>query len=335
MRLLRRFYIPLLIFGIIVVGLVLLAGAGEDREAVFENPVLSGQIEIDGSSTVGPITLAVAEEFGHLHPNLQIPMGVSGTGGGFKRFTTGDIAISNASRPIKQQEADSAQEHGIHYVEIPVAYDGLSIVVNPRNRFVQCLTTDELQLIWEPDSAIKYWSDVRPTWPDSEIHLYGPGTDSGTFDYFTEVINGESGASRPDYTASEDDNVLVKGVSGDRNALGYFGYAFYSENSEIVQLVEIDSGDGCTSPSDESINDGTYSPLAREIFIYVNTEDLGRIEVEQFIDYYLTEGPDLVTEVGYVPLRQDKYEQILEELAARSDSSRSMPHRLQAREVAS
>ncbi len=210
--------------------MIALAQVGEIPDNPAEDPVLTGQFEIDGSSTVGPITLAVAEEFSKLHPNVRIPVGVSGTGGGFKRFVRGETLISNASRPIKEIEVAAARENGIEYLEIPVAFDGLSVVVHSRNAFVQCLTTDELRRIWEPESAVKKWSDIRSDWPDKKIRLYGPGTDSGTMDYFTEAIVGEGGASRPDYAASEDDNVLVQGVAGDRFSLGYFGFAFYAEN---------------------------------------------------------------------------------------------------------
>lgn len=270
---------------------------------------LSGEIQIDGSSTVFPITEAVAEEFQKLHPDVRIPVGVSGTGGGFKKFTTGETDISDASRPIKSSEADAARQNGIEYIELPVAYDGLSILVNPANDFVQCLTVNELKRIWAPGSTITAWNQVRPEWPAETIKLYGPGTDSGTFDYFTEEIVGESKASRSDYTASEDDNVLVTGIAGDRYALGYFGYAYYAENADKLKLVAVDGGSGCVAPSDATIEDGTYSPLARPIFIYVSQKSLQRPEVKEFVKFYLTEGPELVKEIGYHPLPQARYDE--------------------------
>ena len=286
----------------------MLAQVGEIPENIDEDPVLTGEFEIDGSSTVGPITLAVAEEFSNLHPNVRVPVGVSGTGGGFKRFVRGETLISNASRPIKEIEAEAARENGVDYLEIPVAYDGLSIVVHSNNGFAECMTTDELRRVWEPESAVSRWSDIRSEWPDEKIRLYGPGTDSGTFDYFTEVIMGDGGASRPDYAASEDDNVLVQGVAGDKYSLGYFGYAFFAENRDLLGLVDVDSGPGCVEPTDLTINDGSYAPLSREIFIYVNTEALERVEVRAFLDFYMTNATDLVEEVGYVPLSPADYE---------------------------
>ena len=270
---------------------------------------LSGEIEIDGSSTVFPITEAVAEEFRKVHPGVQVNVGVSGTGGGFKRFAAGETDVSDASRPIKEREAEAAAKAGIEYIELRVAIDGLSVVVNPENEFVTCLTVDRLREVWEPGSPVQKWSDIDPGWPDRDLRLYGPGTDSGTFDYFTEVIVGEAQASRPDYTASEDDNVLVQGIRGDRNALGYFGYAYYAENADIVKLVAVDGGDGCVVPSDASVQDGTYSPLSRPLLIYVSTDSLSRPEVKAFIEFYMEQGGALAAEVGYAPLPASVYQQ--------------------------
>lgn len=304
----RRIAVPAAIIALLIAGLVLLARAGEVRSTPGSASTLTGEIEIDGSSTVGPITQAVAEEFGFVHPRVRVSVGVSGTGGGFKRFVSGETAITNASRPIKPLEMQKAVANGIAFVEIPVAFDGLSIVVHPRNDFVDCLTTDELRLIWEPGSSVKRWRDIRPEWPDRPVRLYGPGTDSGTFDHFTESIVGESGASRPDYTASEDDNVLVQGIAGDKNSLGYFGYAYFAENRDILRVVRVDSGDGCVAPTDESINTGAYAPLSRRLFIYVNRSYLDRPEIQRFLDFYLASATDLVREVGYVPLPDSEYE---------------------------
>jgi len=270
---------------------------------------LSGLIEIDGSSTVFPITQAVAEEFNKIYPDVQIPVGVSGTGGGMKRFTVGETSISNASRPIKDQEINSAKENEIDFIEITVAYDGLSVMVNPKNTWVECLTIEQLNKLWKPNNPINKWSDLDSSWPDETINLYGPGTDSGTFDYFTDVVNGDEGISRADYVASEDDNVVVMGISGDKNSLGYFGYAYYIENKDKLKIVPIDGGTGCATPSMDTIANGFYAPLSRPVFIYVNTKHLiNRPEVEAFLNFYLNEGRSLVEEVGYVPLPDSEYD---------------------------
>jgi len=272
---------------------------------------LIGTIEIDGSSTVYPITAAVAEEFQNLNPDVRVNVGISGTGGGFRRFTAGEIEISDASRPIKSSEAETAQQNGIEYIEFRVALDGLSVVVNPSNTWVDYLTVQELNMTWQPNSAVTRWSDIRSSWPNEPIHLYGPGTDSGTFDYFTEVIVGEVDASRPDYTASEDDNILVQGVAGDTYALGYFGYAYYAENTDKLKIVPIDSGSGPVTPTDQTINSGQYVPLSRPLFIYVNRESLIRAEVRAFVRFYMENGERLVSTVGYTPLPSSVYEENL------------------------
>ena len=268
---------------------------------------LSGTIEIDGSSTVFPVSEAVAEEFGKLHSAVRVNVGVSGTGGGFKRFINGETDISDASRPIKQGESDTARENGIDYIQLKVGTDGLSVIVSPRNEFVSCLSVGELKQIWEPGSTIGSWKEVRAEFPDRPISLYGADTDSGTFDYFTEEIMGEAQASRPDYTASADDNVLVRGIAGDRNSLGYFGYGYYAENADKLKLVAIDNGEGCIIPSDETIENGEYAPLSRPLFIYINSESLQRAEVRQFVTFYLENARALVREVGYVPLDENAY----------------------------
>ncbi|NQW17003.1 MAG: PstS family phosphate ABC transporter substrate-binding protein [Chloroflexi bacterium] len=270
---------------------------------------LSGTVEIDGSSTVFPISQAVAEEFRKVQSGVQIPVGISGTGGGFKRFAVGETDISDASRPIKDSEREKAAANGIEFVEIRVAFDGLSIMVSKDNDFAQCLTTAELSRIWAPGSSVDNWNEVRSSFPDQKLRLYGPDTDSGTFDYFTDEINGEEGASRPDYTASADDNVLVQGIAGDRNSLGYFGYAYYVENKDKLNLVAVDSGTGCIAPEPKTINDGSYSPLSRPLFIYVNTKSLERPEVKAFVNYYLENAAELSAEVGYVGLSQAEYDE--------------------------
>ncbi len=278
--------------------------AADDYDAVeFDYGSLSGSIAIDGSSTVFPVTQAVAEEFNAEASDVQITVGVSGTGGGFKKFCAGETVISDASRPIKDEEAALCEEEGIEYTELSVAFDGLSVVVNPENDWAACMTVDQLKAIWEPGSTVQNWSDIDASWPDEKINLYGPGTDSGTFDYFTDEIVGEEGASRSDYSASEDDNVLVQGVSGDEYALGYFGFAYYEENADALQLVAVDGGNGCVEPSRETVESGEYAPLSRPIFIYVNNAAMADEQVAAFVHYYLSEaGVAVVPEVGYINL---------------------------------
>jgi phosphate transport system substrate-binding protein len=275
---------------------------------------ISGTIEIDGSSTVFPITQAVAEEFQKEHPDIRVNVGVSGTGGGFKRFQVGETDINDASRPIKSSEAEECTNNGIEYIEFTIAIDGLAVMVNPDNTWVDYLTVEELNMIWKPESTVENWDDVRPEWPNEPIRLYGPDTDSGTFDYFTDVINGDEGVSRSDYTASADDNVLVQGIAGDTNSLGYFGYAYYAENTDKLKIVPIDSGNGPVIPSDATVKAGQYTPLARPIFIYVNKASLEKTEVHYFVRFYMENAEQLVSEVGYTPQPSSVYEQNIAEL---------------------
>ena len=269
---------------------------------------LKGNVRIDGSSTVFPITEAVAEEYGKAEPRVRVTVGVSGTGGGFKKFTAGEIDINDASRPIKDKEKKMAAKGKVEYVEIPVAYDGISVVIHPENDWVDHITAAELKKIWEPNSKVKTWKDVRSSWPDKEIRLYGPGTDSGTFDYFTEAVNGKSHVSRSDYTKSEDDNVLVKGVAGDKYAMGYFGFAYYVENKGKIKAAAIKNGTAApVLPTQKSINDGSYAPLSRPVFIYVSKASLKRPEVHSFVKFYIENAAELSKEVGYVPLPQSDY----------------------------
>ena len=302
----------------LLVAFLLAACAGDDAGSASGDPggeALSGSIAIDGSSTVFPISEAVGEEFQLAYPETRVTVGLSGTGGGFQRFCGGEIAVSDASRPITEQERQACATAGIEHLELPVAFDGLSVVVNPGNDFLECLTMEELRRVWEPDSAVRRWSDLRPAFPATEIQLYGPGTDSGTFDYFTEAVVGESGASRTDYQASEDDNVLVQGVSGDPGALGYFGFAYWFENQDRLRLVAVDGGEGCVLPSDETIEDGSY-PLARPLLIYVNRARLAEPVVREFVRFYMENAPVLVPETGYHPLPAEQYQQNLGALEA-------------------
>lgn len=279
------------------------APAGGDMAASGSG--VSGSVLVDGSSTVFPISEAMAEEFGRANPDAAVTVGVSGTGGGFRKFCAGETDISGASRPITQEEIDLCAEAGIEYVELPIAFDGLSVVVHPDNEFAQCLTTDELKTMWEPaaQGTVTSWNQIRSDFPDQSLGLFGPGTDSGTYDFFMEAI-GADGESRGDYTASEDDNVIVQGVSTDPNGIGFFGYAYYAENSDRLKLVEIDGGDGCVAPSPETIGDGSYQPLSRPEFIYVKTTSLAENPaVKAFVDFYLDQAnASLIDEVGYVSL---------------------------------
>lgn len=269
---------------------------------------LRGTVSIDGSSTVFPISEAVAEEFLAEQPRVRVTVGVSGTGGGFKKFLAGETDINDASRPIKAKEIKVAQEKNIDFLELPIAYDGLSVIINKKNHWVDHLTIAELNKIWQPGSTVKNWSDVRAGWPKQPIRLYGPGTDSGTFDYFTETVNGKSGRSRPDYTASEDDNALVQGVSGDINSLGYFGYAYYAANKSKLKIVPIDGGNGPVAPTAKTINNGTYAPLSRPVFIYVRNSALERAEVRTFVEFYIENAATLAEEVGYIALPEYTYQ---------------------------
>lgn len=263
-------------------------------------------IRIDGSSTVYPVSEAVAEEFRKSHPDVNVTVGLSGTGGGMEKFTAGEIEIADASRGISDGERQKAEAAGIEFLELPVAYDGIAVVVHPENDWCDNLTVDQLKLIWQPDNPAQTWSDLDPDdGPDEEISLYGPGTDSGTFDYFTEEIVGDVGASRGDYAPSEDDNVIVTGVAGDRHALGYFGFAYFAENKGRLKVLGIDNGDGPVTPSLETIMSGEYAPLSRPLFIYVRKDALVNPEVAEFVRFYVENADQLAKEVGYVPVPDD------------------------------
>ena len=280
-------------------------------EATVPKASLEGEIVIDGSSTVYPVSVAAAEDFRKEYPSVQIPVGISGTGGGFKKFTAGETVVSDASRPIKDSERELAAENGVTFIELTVAYDGLSVLVNPNNDWATCLTTQQMNEIWKPDSNVTNWNQIDPSYPDLEIILYGPDADSGTFDYFTEEINGDTGIVRDDFFPAVDDNVLVQGIAGDRGALGYFGYAYYVANTDKLKLAGVDGGAGCIEPSEETINNGSYSPLSRPLYIYVNVASLQREEVKAFVDFYLRNAADLAASVGYVGLPQQMYDEAL------------------------
>jgi phosphate transport system substrate-binding protein len=268
---------------------------------------MKGAIRADGSSTVYPLAEAVAEEFGKAAPNIRVTVGRSGTGGGFKRFIAAEIDISNASRPIKKTEVESATKAGIEFIELPVAFDGLSFVVNPKNTWVKSLTIPQIKKIFDSATAAKTWKDVDPSWPADPIKVYAPGTDSGTFDYFKEVVLGKEGKMRSDITASEDDNTLVSGVAGDVNAIGFFGCAYYFENKSKLQVVPIDGGNGPVVPTHETIENGSYAPFSRPLFIYVNKSAAAKPEVKLFIEFFLEHAGHLADDVGYVSLPKEVY----------------------------
>ena len=290
--------------------------------AVATSPVAFAQsktVKIDGSSTVFPVTEAVAEEFQKASKGaVNVTVGISGTGGGFKKFCRAETDVSNASRPILKKEMDDCKAAGVEYIELPVAFDALTVVVNPKNGFVTQLTVAEMKKMWEPaaQGKVKTWKDVNPAWPDQPLKLFGPGADSGTFDYFTEAVVGKSKSSRGDFTASEDDNVLVTGVSRDLGGLGYFGYAYYVENKDKLKAVPIVNAKGqAVAPSMEAVIAGSYEPLSRPIFIYVNVKSLARPEVRNFVEFYMKHGAKLAKEVKYVPLPDSAYRMGLDHVA--------------------
>ena len=295
----------------VLIGVLLLACGGGGTGS--QSTKLSGSIVGDGSSTVFPITEAVAEEFRKVESKVDVVVGISGTGGGFKKFCNGETDFNDASRPITEDEKKVCADKSIQYTEFQIGFDGVAIVTNKKNDFVSCITTAELKEIWDAGSNVKKWSDVRSDWPDKSINLYGPGADNGTFDYFTEVINGKQKQQRADYSASAYPNVLVQGIEGDQNALGYFGFAYYYENKDKLNLVAVDAGKGagCVLPSHDTILGNTYSPLSRPLFVYVRNDALQQPEVAAFLRYYLTEGRLLVSEVGYVEAPDDVYQKDL------------------------
>ncbi len=267
------------------------------------------KIRVDGSSTVFPISEAMAEKFQDEHSGIAVNLGISGTGGGFKKFLSHETDINDASRPIKQKEADRASAEKIGYIELPVAFDGISIIVNPKNDWVQELSVAQLKKLWAPDSKVKNWNELDPSFPDRPIKLYGPGTESGTYDYFTEAVNGESGACRGDFTKSEDDNFIIRGVESEPNGLAFVGFAYYVSNKDKLKVVPIraEGATAAVAPSHATINNGTYAPLARPIFIYVSTQAAQRQEVKDFVHFYLKMAPSVVSEVGYVALPDPVY----------------------------
>jgi phosphate transport system substrate-binding protein len=284
-------------------------GGGNEEEAGGGNSALSGEVLSDGSSTVAPLTSAAAEFFAEEEPGVNVSVATSGTGGGFEVFCQGSTDVSNASRPISDDEIAICEENGVEYTELTVARDALTVVTSAENDFITCLTTEQLATLWGPEAegTITTWDQVDPSFPAEPIELYGPGTDSGTFDYFTDEINGDEGVSRTDYNASEDDNVIVQGVSGSPNALAYFGFTYYEENADALKAIEVDSGAGCVAPSAETVQDGSYTPLGRPLFIYVNNASYSeKPQVAAFVDYYAANDADIAEAAQYIPLNDEQ-----------------------------
>lgn len=292
---------------------VVLLVAATNATMVNATPI----VKIDGSSTVFPITEAVAEDFQIAkRGSIRVTVGISGTGGGFKKFCRNEIDIVNASRPITELEIEACKQEGVQFIEMPIAFDALTVVVSPQNTWSRTITVEELKKIWEPaaQGKVTNWNQINPAWPDKRIKLYGPGADSGTFEYFTEAIVGKAKSSRGDYTASEDDNVLVQGVASDIYALGFFGFAYYVENSNKINAVAIDSGNGGVLPSAETVENNSYRPLSRPIFIYINAKSADKPEVNEFVNFYMKNATELVTEVKYFPLSKEVYDLNIEHL---------------------
>lgn len=310
----------------LLVGTAIFAGCSKPEEANNSSGTsasgsseskLSGEIKADGSSTVGPASMAIAEEFGNENPGVKVAVNESGTGGGFKKFSAKEIDIAGASRPIKKEEMDACAKAGVEFIELPIAFDGLTVLINKENTFAASLTVDELKKMWAPGSTINNWKDVRAGFPDLKITYFGAGTDSGTFDYFTKAIVGEEKSIRKDYQGSEDDNVTMKGIQGDKGAIGFIGYSYFSMNKDAVNAVAIDPGTGAIAPSESTIQDGTYQPLGRPLFIYVAKSAAARPEVKAFVEFYLSaDGHKIMKEEGFVPLPDAAYDLVRARFAA-------------------
>jgi phosphate transport system substrate-binding protein len=295
-------------------------GSSSSDSSASGDSNLSGAVRIDGSSTVYPLTALAAEDFMAANPGVQVTVGSSGTGGGFEKFCRGETDANDASRSIKEEEAAACEAAGIQYTGLQVAVDALTVVVNKENTWATCLTVEELAAIWAPGSTVNNWNQVRPDFPDVPLALFGAGTDSGTFDYFTDVINGEEGASRTDYTPTEDDNVTVQGVSGSPGGLGYFGFTYFEENADKLTAVQIDSGAGCVAPSVETAQDGSYTPLSRPLFIYPSKQALAKPEVKAFFDYYIANDATIATDALFIPLNEEQKAKLQSDYAALTGS---------------
>lgn len=283
-----------------------LTGCSSNNESADGGEKLSGEVKVNGSSTVAPLSEAAATFYREVQNNVNVSVGTSGTGGGFERFCKGETDISDASRPIKESEIEACEAAGIQFKELVVANDALTVVVSKDNDWADCLTVDQLKAIWEPNSKVANWNQVDPSFPDEPLKLFGPGTDSGTFDYFTDEINGEEGASRTDYTASENDNVVVQGVAGTKGGLGYFGFTYFEENADKLKALKVDGGSGCVEPSLKTAQENTYQPLSRPLFIYVSDAGVQKEQVADFVNFYIEEIDDIVLEAKYVPLTEEQ-----------------------------
>ncbi|NIL41629.1 PstS family phosphate ABC transporter substrate-binding protein [Salinispora arenicola] len=283
-----------------------LTGCSSNNDTASDGDKLSGEVKVNGSSTVAPLSEAAATFYKETQSDVNVSVGTSGTGGGFERFCKGETDISDASRPIKDSEKEACAAAGIEYKELVVANDALTVVVSKDNDWADCLTVDQLKTIWEPDSKVTSWKQIDPTFPDEPLKLFGPGTDSGTFDYFTDEINGEEGASRTDYTASENDNVVVQGVAGTKGGLGYFGFTYFEENADKLKALKVDGGSGCVEPSLKTAQENTYQPLSRPLFIYVSDAGVKKEQVADFVTFYIERIDDIVLEAQYVPLTEEQ-----------------------------
>ena len=305
---------------VVVLAVAASACGGDDETSTGDGPRLRGTILVDGSSTVAPLSEAAAERFEEVHSGVRVTVGTSGTGGGFEKFCNGETDISDASRPIKQSEKDACAAKGITYDELTVANDGLAVVVSPQNTWAKCLTVEQLKKVWAPGSTVGNWRDVDPSFPNEKLRLFGAGTDSGTFDYFTEAVNGKEGASRTDFNASEDDNVTVSGVAGTKGGLGYLGLSYVEENAGMVKAVAVDGGGGCVEPSVETVQANTYKPLGRPLFIYPKADALKRPEVQEFVRSYINEADRIAEDARFVPMTEPQKQQALAQIQALLES---------------
>ncbi|MEU0722829.1 PstS family phosphate ABC transporter substrate-binding protein [Streptomyces sp. NPDC006140] len=305
---LRRAKAPLALTAAVM--LAASACGGGDAGSGGSGDELSGTVKVDGSSTVAPLTSAASEFYAEEQPKVRVTVATSGTGGGFKKFCVGETDISDASRPIKDEEIKTCEENNIKYEQLAIANDGLSVVVSKDNDWAECLTVEQLKKIWEPGSKVNNWNQVDPKFPNEPLKLFGAGTDSGTFDYFTEAINGEEGASRTDYSGSEDDNVTVTGVSGTKGGMGYFGFSYYEENADKLKVLQIDGGDGCVTPSVETVQDGTYKPLGRQLFIYPSDAGLKKPQVLDFVEFYVENNKKIAEDSKFIPLNAEQEKEL-------------------------
>ncbi|MFF3350670.1 PstS family phosphate ABC transporter substrate-binding protein [Streptomyces sp. NPDC002779] len=317
---LRRAKAPLALTAAVM--LAASACGGDDAGSGGSGDELSGKVAIDGSSTVAPLTSAASEFYAEEQPKVRVTVATSGTGGGFKKFCIGETDISNASRPIKDEEIKTCEENGVKYEEFSIANDGLSVVVSKDNDWAECLTVEQLKKIWEPGSKVNNWNQVDPKFPDEPLKLFGAGTDSGTFDYFTDAINGEEGASRTDYSGSEDDNVTVTGVSGTKGGMGYFGFSYYEENADKLKVLQVDGGDGCVTPSVETVQDGSYKPLGRQLFIYPSAKSLKKPEVVDFVEYYVENNKKIAEDAKFIPLNDEQEKELEADLAKLKEAAK-------------